>query len=164
MKNVIILMIFMILTVIGLFSGCGRSVNSSLTGILREDPNLDFYSISYTVVYDEEVQTLPADITENNFVAYYAYSGSSSVEKIYLIRNEDGILKAYARSFNSGKAKTYSSESIANEMFFNSLSKLSVNSEGVDSTDGGENKYAYNYYNENGKTYRCMTENILEDK
>jgi len=164
MKNTIFLTMIMILPVIALLIGCGKSSNSSLTGSMKEDSDLDFYGICDSILFDEESRTLPAEITDENFIGYYAYSGSSSVEKIYLIRNEDGVLKAYARTFNSGKAKTYKSENLSNEKIFEALSQLSVQDDALNNADGAENTYAYIYYTESGKTYRCMTENILAGK
>ena len=162
-KKPIILTLILTLPVIVFFIGCRKLNNYSLIGRLKEDPNLDFYDISDTITYDKESETIPEKITEQNFIAYYSHSGSSSAEQIYIIRNEGGILNAYARSFNNGKAKTYITDNLPKEKIFTAMSKLNVISDNLDNTDGGKNSYAYLYYYENGKTCRCMTNNVLTE-
>jgi len=159
-KNNILIIITLacsLLGIIGLVLG-----SPFVTGLMVRNDSIDYYTIEDSISCDGETNTIPSEIDINNFVAYITHEGSSSVEKSYMIINNEGNLNVYARSFNSGDTRVYSGGRVNLSPFFIGMSSLSLNPIPSDAVDGESVSYGYLYYKDGEKTYKCRTNNAMK--
>ncbi len=76
---------------------------------LTQSEDVNFDEIKDSIKVNRYSDYTPDRLTEDNFVAYYAYAGDGTTGTDFLIRKEqDGTFGVYKRSSNNGKTETYS--------------------------------------------------------
>ena len=104
---------------------------------------------------------IPHGIPEANFVAYFAYGGTSSVCDYYLVFKEDGQFKVQEESFNCGDSIFYYGTIDDPTYFLNEFAGKDAKQYVSNNLAGGEESYGVIIYESNGQIYATITDNIF---
>lgn len=152
--------------------GCSMSKNPALTKNMKkykmslsEDSKAneydDFKNIETTI--SEYTKEMPDSISEDDFIAYYTYDGTSSVNDGYLVYKQDGNFKVEGSSFRGGDTYGYSGKVGNKQAFLTDISALEFKEYYENDVPGGEECYGLVIYESNGKTVATYTTNLFSE-
>ncbi|WP_026517737.1 hypothetical protein [Butyrivibrio sp. MC2021] len=106
---------------------------------------------------------IPRYVPEENFVAYFAFEGSSSVCDHYLVFKEDGQFKVRKESFNCGDSTFYYGTIDNVTYFLEEFAEKDPVQYVSNDLAGGEESYGVIVYESRGKIYATVMANIFAE-
>lgn len=152
---------------VALLAGCGSPETADRTDVLWQfqyDEDIDFHALYDEIEYTGYSYTHPEHLTEINFVAYYAYAGSSShEEEVFIVNGKEGDFEGYKLISEDGRPETYRANYVDEEKCL-ALFSRAVPMQDEAKPEGAYTAYGYLYYREGEEILCCRTVNIIENE